>query len=194
MTIFFSGHKKNNRLSLDEKKGLRLKHITDQHELDAAEQLNIAKGVIWLQHQNRKEILSPSFWCLLHKKLLSDVWNWAGKFRTSDRNIGVSHYQVQGECRNLSNDALYWIKHQTYSPTEFTARFHHRLVFIHPFSNGNGRFARILTNHLLSANGMPPLKWAADLTPQERRKLYIKGLKKADRGDYSELENFIQLG
>ena len=53
--------------------------------------LNIEKAIKWLldTKPNEKQILTEEFIKKLHKKMLGDVWSWAGEFRRSEKNIGV---------------------------------------------------------------------------------------------------------
>jgi Fic-DOC domain mobile mystery protein B len=84
----------------------------------------------------------------LHRRMFGKVWKWAGKFRDSPRNMGVDHWLIPIELRNLLDDARYWVEHATYMPDETATRFHHRLMWIHPFPNGNGRHARLAADLL----------------------------------------------
>ncbi len=77
------------------------------------------------------------------------VWRWAGHFRHSDKNIGGPWYQITTGLRNLCDDIQYQIINQIHPPDELAVRFHHRLVWIHAFPNGNGRHARLMTDTLL---------------------------------------------
>lgn len=84
------------------------------------------------------------------------------------------------------------------SPVELTfvemaARIHHRLVFIHPFENGNGRFSRLIADRFLIAFKCPHPIWPNHLKQEGIvRKDYIKTLKNADRGDYEPLIDFMK--
>lgn len=92
--------------------------------------------------------------------MFGQVWRWAGKWtQQRDRRIGVDHWLVETELRTLIEDVAYWIAHETYPPDEIAARFHHRLTWIHPFPNGNGRFARMATDLLLIQMGRPRFTW-----------------------------------
>lgn len=74
--------------------------------------------------------------------------------------------------------------------------FHHRLVYIHPFANGNGRHARLMADLILEKLfKAPPFTWgSAILTKQgESRSVYIRALKAADNHDYSLLMKFVRL-
>lgn len=78
---------------------------------------------------------------------------WAGKSRRSGKNIGIDAYRIPTELRQLLDDCRYWIENATYEPDEIATRFHHRLVWVHIFPNGNGRHARLATDLLLAAMG-----------------------------------------
>lgn len=81
------------------------------------------------------------------------------------------------------------MEHDTYPPDEIAARFHHRLVFIHPFANGNGRHARLATDLLLVKLGQTRFSWGQVnlVDASETRQRYISALRAADRHDYGPL-------
>ncbi len=124
-----------------------------------------------------------------------NVWKWAGKFRKSQKNIGIPYMQIEVELQTLCDDAQAWTDYNTYSPDEFAARFHHRLVFIHPFSNGNGRHARLMADLILEKLfTVKVFSWGgANLTDYNKiREEYISALKLADEHDYSLLLKFVR--
>jgi Fic-DOC domain mobile mystery protein B len=174
--------------------GLKHKHVTTRGELDELEQVNIESGLRWLTRQ-RGDVLTDNFVITLHKRLFGDVWDWAGSFRTTGKNIGVDPVQIGVQLRQLIDDAKYWAEHDTYRPSEAAVRLHHRLVSIHPFPNGNGRHARILADAALDRiYKAKPIDWAGghDLQKMNRRRdAYIVALKAADRGDIGPLMAFI---
>lgn len=174
--------------------GLKHKHITKQIELNQLEQANIESGLRWLGRQ-RADVLSDSFATTLHSRLFGDVWDWAGTFRKTGKSIGVDPIHIPVELRTLMDDAKYWASNKTYQPSEAAARFHHRLVKIHPFPNGNGRHARIMADAMLDrVYKAKPIEWAGGHDLQkigERRTAYIAALKAADRGDINPLLQFI---
>ena len=172
----------------------KLKHITTRGELDEVEQANIESGLRWLARQ-RADVLTDDFAVTLHKRLFDDVWDWAGSFRRTGKNIGVDPAQIQVELRKLIDDARYWVKNKTYSPSEAAVRFHHRLVSIHAFPNGNGRHARIMADAVLErVYNTKPIDWAGGYNLQkmnDRRDTYLAALRAADRGDIKPLITFI---
>ncbi len=182
-------------LDYDELKGLLPTHITTRGELDFLEMQNINQAVIWSEHLKTKDILNVEFICKLHKKMFSNVWKWAGKFRTSQKNIGIPHIHITVELQTLCHDSQAWMEYGTYPPDEFAVRFHHRLVYIHPFSNGNGRHARLMADLILEKLfSAQAFSWGREsLTNQNQiRKNYIKALKRADEHDYSFLIKFAR--
>lgn len=182
-------------LDPDEMAELRFKHISTRGELDQLEQANIVEGMNWLKKQKAPYVLNEGFVCDLHKRLFGKVWKWAGQFRTTEKNIGVDPRQVAIQLRQLLDDAQYWIDNKTYPPKELIARFHHKLVYIHLFPNGNGRHARIMADAILTKLlDEPEIDWAGGYKLEnmnERRDQYISALKAADGHDYSELFKFV---
>ncbi len=183
-------------LGPDEMEGLRFKHVSTRNELDQLEQANIEKGMAWLKRQKSPDILTEELVANLHKQLFGDVWTWAGNFRKTGKNIGVDAIQIAVQLRVLLDDVRYWIEHETYPPKELAARFHHKLVYIHPFANGNGRHSRIMSDAILTKlMNEPAIDWAGGHrleTMNERRREYIAALKAADKGDLTDLLNFVR--
>lgn len=130
-------------LEPDEMEGLKYKHVSTRGELDQLEQANVDEGLQWLKKQKKPDVLTEGFVCNLHIKLFGKVWKWAGSFRRTEKNVGIEPIQITIQLRQLLDDARYWVEHGTYPPMELAARFHHKLVYIHPFPNGNGRHSRI---------------------------------------------------
>jgi len=183
-------------LSRDEVDGLILTHITTRAELDRWEQDNINEAIAWLDKQKPKDILNEDFMLKLHKRMFEKVWKWAGCLRQKDKNIGVPWSRISIDLKIFCDDVKFWIKDKTYPPDEIGIRFHHRLVSIHPFPNGNGRHARLLTDLLIeNVLGQPRLTWGrVNLTKAgDPRDRYMKALHAADHFDYEPLLVFARL-
>ncbi|MGX5858297.1 mobile mystery protein B [Dyadobacter jiangsuensis] len=182
-------------LTPEELDDLKLKHITTRGELDRWEQENIQEAHAWLNRLKRRDIVSEEFICTLHNKMFSKVWNWSGRFRRTDKNIGVAWHAVPTELRRLVDDTNAWIEFQSYSPDEIAYRFHHRLVWIHLFPNGNGRHSRLMADIILTKLlGQDAFTWGSDdLTrASDVRTDYIQALRAADNNDYDLLNNFVR--
>lgn len=182
-------------LSEEEEEGLIPAYISTREELNHVEQANITKAHLWA-FAKRRNPLDVDFLRRLHKEMLGEVWNWAGSYRKTGRNIGVDPSQIQMQVKQLMDDTNFQIEHQTYPPDEIAARFHHRLVYIHPFPNGNGRLSRMATDVLLINMGQEKFNWGAgDLESKgEIRSRYIEALKAADQYDYTKLLAFVRSG
>ena len=168
-------------------------HITTQKELNAWEEKNILDAQPWAFKQ--KEILSLAFIQNLHKRMFDKTWKWAGTFRHTGKNIGIAWPQIPIQIQELCDDVKYQLAHNIFSKDEIAIRLHHRLAWIHPFPNGNGRHARLMADILIIQQGSPRFSWGMhqDLyqsTPI--RKLYIEALQNADHGDYSKLLLFAR--
>lgn len=175
--------------------GLKLTHITTQGELDRWEQENISQAIDWVSSRRKGDILTEEFLRHLHEKMFGKVWKWAGDFRQSEKNIGVDWRVIPIELRQLLDDARYWVHHSTYPPDEIAYRFHHRLVQIHCFSNGNGRHARLICDILLSELlHQEVFSWGRESLTHDGgvRQKYIAALKAADENDFTMLAQFVR--
>jgi Fic-DOC domain mobile mystery protein B len=182
-------------IDLDEVQGLLLSHIRTRAELDRWEQENISEAEDVVLRRKQKDILTEKYARNLHKKMFGTVWRWAGDFRRSQKNIGIEWMQVPVALRQLFQEVNGWLEYNSYPPDEIAARFHHRLVAIHAFSNGNGRHARLLADVLLvHLLGRERFSWGQEnLTDAgECRHRYIAALQAADRHDYGLLLAFVR--
>ncbi len=184
---------KEGETPLDDISGLKLKKITTRSKLDDAEAQNILKAYIkyTLTPTALKKITFDfSFFRKLHKEMLGDVWNWAGEFRTTQTSIGVEANMIHQRLYQLQDDLKYWESEWDYCDT--ATRLHHTLVKIHPFLNGNGRWARLATDLWLLKMGYPTLSWGGNITEiSDARAEYISALKEADKGEYIPLKMFM---
>jgi len=180
-------------LAPEEREGLIPSYITLRRELNEAEQANILEAGEWALARKR-DVLTETFLKALHKQMFGRVWRWAGAFRMTERNIGVPPYRIPVDLRHLLDDCRHWVEHGTYPPDEIAARFHHRLVSIHPLPNGNGRHARMAADLLLTRLGQPRFTWGqANLVdPGEARQAYVAALRAADGHDIQPLLEFVR--
>jgi Fic-DOC domain mobile mystery protein B len=175
--------------------GLKLTYIQTREELNEVEQANILEAQEWAMARRRANLLTLDFMCALHKRMFGGVWDWAGNFtKQSNRLLGVDAHEVGPELRKLVGDVQYWIDHQTFSADEIAVRFHQRLTRVHPFPNGNGRHARLMTDLLLIHMKQPAFSWGSRRLREqgEDRSAYIEALRRADRGDYTDLLKVVR--
>lgn len=179
----------------EEKEGLRIETISTKGELDEFEQLNIEEALQWVfgKKFKPKQVFTEKFICNLHKRMYGNVWEWAGEFRKTNKNIGVDKHQIPMQLKMLCDDALFWVENGTYPPEEIAIRFKHRIVSIHCFPNGNGRHGRLMADIIIEKLfAEEPFSWgAANLfKANDTRKSYLKAVKAADLNDYQPLLEF----
>lgn len=176
---------------IDDISGLRNKDISTRSQLNAAEAENILKATLKYlagRPSRRAAPFSVPWMLKLHREMFGDVWKWAGEIRSCELNIGVPFYQVRQDLLVLAEDLATW-RQFDHDLVEQAVRLHYRAVCIHPFLNGNGRWARMLANILLKQNRSPIVEWPETVIGSEStvRKEYIAAIKDADRGDEEPL-------
>ena len=179
-------------LEPDECTGLIPDWIATRSDLNLAEQANIDKGLRWARRKRiRGDVLDEALVFALHRHMFNEVWTWAGQPRQSERNIGVAPHAIRPQLRQLHDDVRAWIEFNTYPSRERAARYHHRLVQIHVFANGNGRHAREMADWLLRQCGEAPFTWGSGLPIAQARDHYISALRAADAHDLAPLLEFL---
>lgn len=180
-------------LSEDDRVGLIPSYIATRGDLFAAEQRNIALARL-RSPPSVADLLDVGNLRDLHRDMFGQVWEWAGRYRRRETNIGVDPAQISVSVKLLVDDATAWVVNETYQPDELAVRFHHRLVAIHPFPNGNGRHSRIAAEYLVMALGRPRFSWGIglDVSTEELRGIYRLALQQADAGAVGELLAFAR--
>ncbi len=191
--LFQDDDEANTPLTPEEREQLIPSYITLRHELNEAEQVNIGDALRWA-YARKRDVLKNDFLNELHRRMFGDVWRWAGQYRTTARNIGIDAYRIPVEVRQAIDDARYWVEHKTYPLDEIAVRFSHRLVAIHPFPNGNGRFSRLVGDLLARQLGRPAFTWGrANLVDAgATRARYVEALRAADNHDFKLLLLFAR--
>ncbi|XOV69277.1 MAG: mobile mystery protein B [Fluviicola sp.] len=186
-------------LDEEEIEGLKIHSISTKGELDEFEQKNIEEAILWTVGVKIQvdKLLSEEFIKLLHERMYGEVWKWAGTFRQSEKNIGITHWKISTELKVLLEDTKFWITNSTYPEDEIAIRFKHRLVSIHCFPNGNGRHSRLMADliaekifdrHIFTwGQSNSILSKASDARSQ-----YLLALKRADNGNYTDLLTFAR--
>jgi Fic-DOC domain mobile mystery protein B len=195
MTLFATGDG-NTPLSPEEQADL-IPDLTTKEELNEWERQNILEAYSWaldLKNLHRQDPLTEPYVRELHLRMFDQTWKWAGTYRSTEKNIGIPHFQIRDSLGVLLGDARYWTEHNTFEPDELAVRFHHRLVSIHPFANGNGRHARLMADIMVQRLGRPPFTWAgADIVQAgDFRRSYIEALRAADKNDIQPLLVFAR--
>lgn len=180
-------------LSLEDANEL-IPSLTTISELNEWEYENNTRARAWAfspKEIARANPLTEEYVRTLHHKMFCDTWCWAGRYRQTNLNLGCPFHEIPQQIGVLLGDATYWIEHRTYNVDEIAVRFHHGLVAIHPFSNGNGRHTRMIADVLAVKNGQPEFSWGSrNLRGEQIRETYLAVLQEADRGDIRRLLEF----
>ena len=188
-------------LDAEDLRDLRLTSITSRGALDAAEQAHIVSGRRWARRRARTvdAVLDDGFLRQLPLHMFGVVWRWAGRYRTRGTTIGIAPWQIGGAVRSLVADLRVPCAAAEARQTDTGAvGFHHRLVVIHPFVNGNGRHARLAADLLARALGRGAFTWGgasgplATAEPDPVRAAYLAALRAADRGHLEVLVAFAR--
>jgi len=177
--------------------GLILPSITTRDQLFKVESENIEisslkyfsvkkSPVVWFNEKTLQKI---------HLEMFGEVWDWAGEYYQGPlRNIGVKSSEIPIQMHLFCREIQKCLKERSsLTFLEQSARILHRIQYIHPFTNGNGRLARFVANlYLYSLHGKIA-RWPEQEISNEgkARDEYVYALKHADQGNYSFLEDLI---
>lgn len=188
-------------LTSDERFGLIPDDVSTHGALNEVEASNIVEAEQWAFGRNPPavDVVTEDYVRDLHRRMFGRVWRWAGAYRLTNKNLGVPFQQIRVDLRYLLDDAAAWLAGQVYGPDESAIRFHHRLVWIHLFPNGNGRHGRLAADRLVVSLGRPRFSWGgrterkADLHGAgSARTQYITALQAADQQDFGPLLDFAR--
>ena len=184
-------------LTVEEQEGL-VPAIQTRADLNEFEAANIDSATLWALGRGRRraqrDVVTLDGLLDLHRRMFDQTWKWAGQLRRTNKNLGVPKEQIREDLKALCDDVIYQIAHASYPPDELAVRFHHRLVSIHPFANGNGRFGRLAADILVSRLGGKPFVWGGKSLDRagKSRTAYIRALQDADAGEISNLLGFAR--
>jgi Fic-DOC domain mobile mystery protein B len=142
-------------LDKNELDGLIPDYFSTQEELNESETRSIQSAVTWAKRSKKlkSELLTVPGVLLLHNRMFSGIWKWAGSFRVTEKNLGCLSQHIQTEVLQLCSNVSYRIENKFYTSwQELAVECHYNLVRIHPFPNGNGRHARLVADLLLHFN------------------------------------------
>jgi Fic-DOC domain mobile mystery protein B len=167
-------------------------------DLSAAESENVLKATtkrLGRRNNPKRQWLTEELIRTVHAEMYGDVWEWAGRYRDVELTIGVPHHRIREEIKKLCDDIWFWDSEATSPPTvvERACRLHHRLAWIHPFRNGNGRHARLISDIYLHAHGQPLPTWPSRDIAQKGgvRDDYLAALRAADKDDFEPLAKLL---
>jgi Fic-DOC domain mobile mystery protein B len=156
---------------------------------------NILQGERRVFRQKSRDLFDEGFVRDLHKKMYDRTWKWAGTFRTSNKNIGVDWTQVAVRLRTLLDNTRYQVDQSVFPADELAVRFHHQMVWIHAFPNGNGRHARLMADAMIRRADRPRFTWGGGsslVTSGNPRARYLNALRAADQGEFDMINTFAR--
>ncbi len=181
-------------LTLEEQDGMIPVALT-RGGLNALEAENIAGALTWLAARRGitpDSVFDEAFVRELHRRMFGRVWRWAGAYRRSDKNIGVTWTAIPVALRTALDDIRFQVAAGD-DADEVAVRLGYRVVAVHPFANGNGRHSRLLSDTLARALGRPHFTWGAGVAdPGAARADYLAALREADAGDLDPLVAFAR--
>lgn len=180
-------------LAPEERQALIPSHVTLRRELNELELQNILEANTWVFGRKRNPV-DEGFGRHLHRRMFNAVWRWAGTYRTTNKNIGVDRTLIQSRLYEAFNNIRFWIDNETFPLDEIAVRFHHSLVFIHPFPDGNGRWSRLMGDVLAVHLGQDRFTWGGSSlrAHDETRDAYIETIKAANNHDLAPLIAFAR--
>lgn len=180
-------------LTAEEREGLIPSHVALRRELNELEQQNILDANTWVFGRKRNPV-DERFGRHLHRRMFGAVWRWAGIYRTTNKTIGVDRSLIQIRLYEALNNIRFWMNNEIFPPDEIAARFHHALVFVHPFPDGNGRWSRLMGDVLAVRLGQDRFTWGGSRlrAHDKTREAYIEALKAADKHDFTALIAFAR--
>ena len=169
--------------------------ITDKNLINMYEASGITKAELYLQELDIDTCFGISLVLDLHRMAFGELYDWAGKWRTIDVQVGKLSPPIFTKVPNLMYQYADEVDFKLSTSSkkeelaEIFAYLHHRFVWIHPFNNGNGRTARLLLDFAALSKGYEPIYLYH--REGEARKNYIDALRKADEGNYKALSTMI---
>lgn len=113
----------------------------------------------------------------------------AGRFRATQVFVGHHIPPHPQDVEKQMEEFVQWMNSEdamSLHPVELAALAHYKLVYIHPFVDGNGRTSRLLMNLILMQAGYPPIT-----IRKEQRAEYYHALEVANEGDVRPFIRFI---
>lgn len=170
--------------------------LTDMDTLNEQEALGVARVERYLLEEFDFPVdLSVGLLQNLHRRAFGHLYDWAGHWRTQVPNVGAYLPPPANRVPQLLYEFIDELRHrQTQLPdarsaedvAAFLAYAHHRLVAIHPFTNGNGRTARLFTNLLAYNYGYQDVVLYHRENGEDRTQ-YLQAIRQADGYDLGPL-------
>lgn len=198
---YHSNALEGNTLSLGEtafflREGLTIKGKTIREHQEVA---NHAEAILYLSEALEDKEISERLIKDLHAIIFSGVKDEKGRlikggiYKQEDNfaitlSGSIKKYTPAIEVQHKMEELITWYQcsKESLHPVELAAIFHHKLVSIHPFQDGNGRVCRLCMNLILLKFGYPPA-----VIRREGREDYLLSLESADNGNLTALIDLV---
>jgi Fic family protein len=171
--------------------GLTIKGKPLKDHLEAKNHQEALEYLYDLIEKDKKNTFSENLIRSLNQIVQQNIdKEWAGRYRNSGVIIGGADHKPPEalEIPRLMLNLIAWVgdNKKKMHPVELASILHHKLVYIHPFFDGNGRTSRLVMNIILMQSGFPLV-----IVLKNDRKRYYQTLSEADKGEYANFVNFI---
>lgn len=174
--------------------------ITSPKEMDDAEAIALKNTTDRLVKTfDEKHKFTAADICNFHKIWLSEIYEWAGNYRQVNVSKGdflfaaaihIPSLMTQFERDVLTRNTPCNFKNRS-EVIHALAETHIELVLIHPFREGNGRVARILTTLMALQAGLPFLDFG--LITIDRKKEYFTAIQAGLDKNYRQMEKLFSV-
>lgn len=168
--------------------------VLSRADLLPLEAEGVARGLGFVIENYADAELNPDLLLELHRISFGPIFpDWAGRYRTEERQTSSHkfppHHLVPELVRTFFDDLAERLVHDS-DPIDLVAWAQHRVIWIHPFNDYNGRTGRLFGNLLMLRLGLPLAEIAVE--DEKSRKEYVAAMKSADNHDYGPLESLIR--
>ena len=170
--------------------------LTTTAEINLAEAEGVARAEESLLHYETDVVIDTYLILEIHRTAFAHLYEWAGTIRNANLVVGDFEPPPYQQLPNLMaefSEQLQFLLRNADDEERLTyaiAYAHHKIVQIHPFRNGNGRTARLVTNLIAYLHGYEAIQIYN--RKGNARSEYIQALKKADNYDYQPLQKIIK--
>lgn len=172
-----------------------LLNLTDQKLINDEESIGLTRAEMYVFEFDITLTLSLNIILDIHREAFGHLYEWAGKWRTTNVLVGgleppEPHRIIQLMYQFIDNLSYKISIAKTESDIlDCLCYSHYEFIRIHPFNNGNGRTGRILMNSVAMKFGLEPITlYHRD---GDGRKKYIAAMKEGDKGNFEPLTNLI---
>lgn len=170
--------------------------LTDKNIINEYEAKGIAAAELFVFGLDSETEISTQLLLEIHRIAFSELYNWAGSWRTTTVMVGQLTPPEPSKILQLMYQFIDNLNFKILNAENLQDHIncltfaHYEFIRIHPFNNGNGRTGRILMNIVALKFGYKPLELY--YREGDSRKTYINAMKMADNGNFDPLMTLIR--